>query len=273
MSIYDKIFPPRLITLPNGKQVSKPRSRAPLAAVILVAMTLLSVEVTGFDMGVLVSRIKEFFVILGDMIPPQWDYMPQIWQPLFDTIKMSLLGSFIGSILVVPFAMLASTNIIHNRAVIGVVRVFLSLVRTLPTLVTALIATYMFGLGTMAGTFAIAVFTFAYVGKQLYEQIETVDMGAYEAMEALGSTKSRAFLSAILPQVLPVYLSICLFCFEGNVRYASILGYVGAGGLGLILNEKIGWRDYSSVGMILIVLFITVLVIESISQYIRRKLS
>ena len=112
MSVYDKIFPPRVLTLPNGKQVSKPRSRAPLAAVILVAMTALSVEVTGFDMEVLVSRIKEFFVILGDMIPPEWDYMPQIWQPLFDTIKMSLLGSFIGSILVVPFAMLASTNII-----------------------------------------------------------------------------------------------------------------------------------------------------------------
>lgn len=79
MSVYDKIFPPRVLTLPNGKQVSKPRSRAPLAAVILVAMTALSVEVTGFDMEVLVSRIKEFFVILGDMIPPEWDYMPQIW--------------------------------------------------------------------------------------------------------------------------------------------------------------------------------------------------
>lgn len=273
MNLFDKVFPPRTITLANGKQIKKPRSRAPLYAVVLLVMAAVSVEVTGFDLGVLVSRIGEFFVILGQMIPPKWEYMSQIWGPLFDTIKMSLLGSFIGSVLVVPFAMLASTNIIHNRAVIGVVRVFLSLVRTLPTLVTALIATYMFGLGTMAGTFAIAVFTFAYVGKQLYEQIETVDMGAYEAMEALGSTKSRAFLSAILPQVLPVYLSICLFCFEGNVRYASILGYVGAGGLGLILNEKIGWRDYSSVGMILIVLFITVLVIESISQYIRRKLS
>lgn len=65
MSVYDKIFPPKLLTLPNGKQISKPRSRAPLAAVILVAMTALSVEVTGFDMGVLVSRIREFFVILG----------------------------------------------------------------------------------------------------------------------------------------------------------------------------------------------------------------
>ena len=83
MSIYDKIFPPRLLTLPNGKQVSKPRSRAPLAAVILVAMTILSVEVTGFDMGVLVSRIKEFFVILGDMIPPQWGYVaPDLAAPV-----------------------------------------------------------------------------------------------------------------------------------------------------------------------------------------------
>ena len=175
MSVYDKIFPPRVLTLPNGKQVSKPRSRAPLAAVILIAMTALSVEVTGFDLGVLVSRIKEFFVILGDMIPPQWDYMPQIWQPLFDTIKMSLLGSFIGSILVVPFAMLASTNIIHSRVIVAAMRLLLSIIRTLPTLVSALIATYIFGLGTLAGTTAIAIFTFAYIGKILYEEIETVE--------------------------------------------------------------------------------------------------
>ena len=272
MSIYDKIFPPKLLTLPNGRQVSKPRSRAPLAAVILVAMTILSVEVTGFDMGVLVSRIKEFFVILGDMIPPQWDYMPQIWQPLFDTIKMSLLGSFIGSILVVPFAMLASTNIIHSRVVVAAMRLLLSIIRTLPTLVSALIATYIFGLGTLAGTTAIAIFTFAYIGKILYEEIETVDMGPFEAMEAMGATKVRAFISAIVPQVLPSYLSNCLFCFEGNVRYASILGYVGAGGLGLILNEKIGWREYASVGMILLALFVTVFIIETISRAARKRL-
>ena len=86
------------------------------------------------------------------MVPPQWDYTPKIWQPLFDTIKMSLLGSVIGSVLVVPFAMLASTNIIKNRFVVSFMRLFLSIVRTLPTLVTALIATYVLGLGTMAGT-------------------------------------------------------------------------------------------------------------------------
>ena len=264
MNLYDRVFPPKVIVLPNGKNVTKPRSRAPLAAAVLLALTVLSVKVTGFDMSLLARRIKEFFVILGQMIPPQWSYMPQIWQPLFDTIKMSLL--------VVPFAMLASSNIIHNRAVVSVMRLILSIIRTLPTLVTALIATYVFGLGTLAGTTAIAVFTFAYIGKILYEEIETVDMGAFEAMEAMGSTKVRAFISSIVPQVLPSYLSNCLFCFEGNVRYASILGYVGAGGLGLILNEKIGWREYSSVGMILLALFVTVFIIESISRAARKRL-
>ena len=153
------------------------------------------------------------------------------------------------------------------------VRLFLSLVRTLPTLVCALIATYIFGLGTMAGTCAIAVFTFAYVGKQLFEIIETVDMGPYEAMEALGATRLRAFTTAVFPQVLPTYLSVSLFCLEGNVRYASILGYVGAGGLGLIMNEKIGWREYDSLGMILIVLFVAVMVIEGISHALRKRLT
>lgn len=272
MSLYDKLFPPRLIQLPNGKTVEQKRSRKPVAVLILAALTVLSVKITGFDMGVLVSRISQFFVILGQMFPPKWSYMPQIWKPLFDTIKMSLLGSVAGSVLVVPFAMLASTNVIHNKGIVSVMRLFLSIVRTLPTLVTALIATYIFGLGTLAGTTAIAVFTFAYIGKILYEEIETVDMGAFEAMEAMGATKIRAFISAIVPQVLPSYLSNCLFCFEGNVRYASILGYVGAGGLGLILNEKIGWREYDSVGMILIALFVTVFLIETLSRAARKKL-
>ena len=111
------------------------------------------------------------------------------------------------------------------------------------------------------------------MGKQLFEIIETVDMGPYEAMEALGATRLRAFTTAVFPQVLPTYLSVSLFCLEGNVRYASILGYVGAGGLGLIMNEKIGWREYDSLGMILIVLFVAVMVIEGISHALRKRLT
>lgn len=273
MSLYDKIFPPKKLKLQDGRTVLEPRSRMPLVVLVLVIAAWISIHITGFDLSVIMKRGEQFFVILGQMFPPEVDYLSAIWGPLFDTIKMSLLGSVIGAVAAIPFAMLAASNIVHNKIITSIVRLFLSLVRTMPTLVIALIATYVFGLGTLAGTTAIAVFTFAYIGKLLYEQIETVDMGAYEAMESFGATKLRAFVAAIMPQVLPSYIANCLFCFEGNVRYASILGYVGAGGLGLILNEKIGWREYSSVGMILIALFVTVMFIEAISHYLRKKLT
>ena len=102
---------------------------------------------------------------------------------------------------------------------------------------------------------------------------ETVDMGAFEAMEALGSTKFRAFWSAVFPQILPTYLSHCLYSFEINIRAASILGYVGAGGLGILINDRVGFRDYEGLGMVLLTLFVVVLIIDNLSQYLRRKLS
>lgn len=273
MKLYDKILKPKEMTLANGKKVLEYRSRTPLILILILIATAISVKITGFDLSVLMKRGNEFFVILGKMFPPKTSYMPSVWKPLFDTIKMSLLGSVIGAVLAIPFAIIASSNIVKNRFILWVVRLFLSIVRTVPTLVSALIATYIFGLGTFAGMIAIAIFTFAYIGKQLFEQIETVDMGAYEAMEAMGANKLSAFTTAIVPQVLPAYLSTSLFCFEGNVRYAAILGYVGAGGLGLILNEKIGWRQYDNVGMILVMLFVTVIIIEVISHYLRKKLT
>ncbi|MDR2479547.1 MAG: phosphonate ABC transporter, permease protein PhnE [Treponema sp.] len=261
------------ITLSNGKTVLEPRSRLPFILFGIAVATIVSVSITGFSFVPLVRRGRQFFVILRQMFPPNVKYISSIWTPLFDTIKMSLLGSVTGSLLAIPIAVISSSNIVKNRLVLTISRLFLSILRTLPTLVTALIATYLCGLGTLAGTIAIAIFTFSYIGKQLYEQIETVDMGAYEAMEAIGASRPQCFWVAVTPQILPAYLSTCLFCFEGNVRYAAILGYVGAGGLGLILNEKIGWRDYPSVGMILVVLFAAVIVIESFSHYIRGKLT
>ncbi|SFR69697.1 phosphonate ABC transporter, permease protein PhnE [Anaeromicropila populeti] len=273
MRLYDKVFPPKQMVLSSGKTVEERFTRIPLILTGLLFMMILSIHITGFRISTLMNRGNEFFVILNQMIPPRTAYVSQIIQPLLDTIKMSLLGSFLGSILAIPFSIIAAGNIVKNKWILMTVRLFLSLIRTLPTLITALIATYIFGLGTMAGMAAISIFTFAYVGKQLYEQIETVDMGAFEAMEAMGANRFYSFLTAVVPFVLPAYCSTCLFCLEGNVRYASILGYVGAGGLGLILNEKIGWREYDSVGMILLVLFMAVFLIEGISYYIRKKLT
>lgn len=259
--------------LANGKEITRPRAWWPLILALVLAMFVLSVYITGFDPRVIAARGGQFFVIVGQMFPPDISYTHAIWSPLFDTIRMSLFGSFVGAVLAVPFALLAASNGIKNCGMIVISRGLMSVLRTVPSLVSALIATYLFGLGTLAGTTAIAIFTFSYVGKLLYEAIETTDMGAYEALEAIGASPFRAFRSAIWPQVLPEYLSISLFCFEGNVRYASILGYVGAGGLGLLLNEKIGWREYGGVGMVLLMLLCTVFVIENVSQFLRSRLT
>lgn len=266
------IFKPKKITLENGKEIQPPRPIAPFVVIGLVIALWVAGSITGFEFNVLVKRGHEFFKILKDMLPPDWSIIKQIMPPLIETIKMSILGSLIGCLFAFPIAILSSSNINKSKVLLWISRFILSIVRTIPTLIIALFATYVFGLGTFAGTVAIAIFTFGIVVKMLYEKIETVEMGPFEAMEAVGATKLEAFQAAITPQILPNYFSMCLYTLEINVRAAAILGYVGAGGIGLLLKEKLGWRQYDQVGMILLLLFLTVVIIENISRYIRERL-
>ena len=270
---FDKIFKPQIITLENGHTVLRKRSRVPLILLLLFIAILVSLKMTGFDLKIIINRFDKLVDLLVKIFHPKWSFFEKVIGPLVDTIKMSILGTVIGCVLALPVAILSSTNICKNIAVVSVLRFILALIRTLPTLVIALVCALVFGLGTFAGTLAIAVFTFGIVAKMLYESIETIDMGPFEAMEAMGADKFRAFWSACVPQILPVYLSHSLYCFEMNVRASAILGYVGAGGLGIVINERIGWRDYNGLGMVLLTLFVVVVAIEFFSEYLRRKLS
>lgn len=271
--LFDRIFKPQKITLPNGHTVMKPRSRMPLILIILGLVIWASVELTGFDFGLILRRGNQFTVILAQLFQPDWTYFGKVVDPLVDTIKMSVLGSVLGATLALPFAVVASTNINRSGISVGILRFLLNIIRTLPTLIIAKLAALIFGLGTFAGTAAITVFTFGVVSKMMYESIETIDMGAYEAMESAGGNKYQSFRTACFPQILPTYLSYCLYSLEMNIRAAAILGYVGAGGLGLLINERVGWRDYHGLGMLLLCLFVVVFIIENTSQYLRKKLS
>lgn len=271
-NLYDKIFRPKTIVLNNGHSVKKPASRTPLIVLFLLGACFISSRITGVDFGILTQRGGQFFIILRQILMPDFSFATSVWTPLLNTIQMSIIGTVIGCVCALPFAVASSSNIVKNRFIIMILRLILSIVRTLPTLVIALIATMIFGLGTFAGTIAIAIFTFGMMAKMTYEHIETVDMGAYEALEAIGSPKPKAFLAAIFPEITPIYLSNCLYCVETNVRNASVLGYVGAGGIGLIMNERLAWREYRQVGMILLSLFVAVLVIDGISKFCRYKL-
>ena len=309
--LFDRLFPPQRVTLKNGHTVDRPRSRTPLIVALILGLVWLSVKLTGFDLGIIARRGNQFLVILRQIFSPdvfnisqgtyskfglepgsvtvlsvfdgRWwqalwhtmtnSFAPKVFGPLWDTLRMSVLGSFIGATLALPIAVAASTNINRNRTTVLILRFLLNIVRTLPTLVIAKIFALIFGLGTFAGTMSILVFTLGVICKMMYESIETIDMGAFEAMESFGATKFQGFWSASMKQILPTYLSYCLYALEMNVRAASILGYVGAGGLGLLIDERIGWRDYSGLGTVLLMLFILVVSIESLSEFLRKRLS
>ena len=272
-TFFDRIFRPQVITLENGHTVRRRRSRTPLILLVLALVVFWALRMTGFSLVVIVNRFPKLMDLMKKLFQPNWSFFPKVVGPLVDTIKMSILGTVIGCGCALPVAVLASSNIDRNKIVVSLLRVLLGLIRTLPTLVIALVCALIFSLGTFSGTVAIAIFTFGVVSKMLYESIETIDMGPFEAMEALGANKFQAVWSACVPQILPVYLSHCLYCFEMNVRASAILGYVGAGGLGITINERIGWRDYNSLGMVLLSLFVVVTFIEFFSAYLRKKLS
>ena len=272
-TFFDKIFKPEVITLENGHSVRRQRSRMPFIVAAMILVIFWALKMTEFDIVVIIDRFSKMLDLLKKIFQPDWKFFPKVIGPLMDTIKMSILGTVIGCAIALPVSILASSNINHNVFIVGFFRFVLALIRTLPTLVIALVCALIFSLGTFSGTVAIAIFTFGVVSKMLYESIETIDMGPFEAMESLGANKFQAFWSACVPQILPVYLSHCLYCFEMNIRASAILGYVGAGGLGITINERIGWRDYEGLGMVLLSLFVVVTAIEFFGAYLRKKLS
>ena len=271
--LFDRIFKPELITLPNGHTVERPRSRTPLILLLFTVVVIISIRATGFDLSIIISRAKQLTVILSKIFSPNFNYFPKVISPLIETIQMSIIGTIVGSLIGLPLAILASSNINKNKPILLVCRFILSVLRSIPTLIYAYIFALIFSLGPLAGTVAIAVFTIGIVAKMLYESIETIDMGPYEAMQSFGASTLQSFWAACMPQILPTYLADCLYCFEINVRASSILGYVGAGGLGILIRERTGLRAYSDLGMILITLFVVVWLIDMINDYLRSKLS
>jgi phosphonate transport system permease protein len=266
----------RTYTLSDGTKVIAPFSNTPMIFAILFVISVVSWTVTNVDIHRFISNLDQFFVILRLMIKQfDFSYSKEVFKPLIATVQMSILGSFLGALLALPIALLASSNINKNRYVLVSVRFILSIIRTFPVLVYAYFLAFIFYYGTLPGTLAIIIFTFAIMSKMLYEKIETIDMGAFIAIEATGATKAKAFFSAVIPQIMGTYLSLSLYSFEINIRYAAILGYVGAGGIGVILDNRmtLGIRGgYGDALVILIYLFLTVVSIESLSRYLRKRL-
>ena len=266
------IFYPRTYTLGNGKQVKEKFNPAPYIVIAVVLISLYFMNICKVDWHKFSKNIANFFTMLDQMFPPRWEFWRELKKPMIDTMAMSLLGTAFGSILALPTSFYVSNNFHFNKTYLGLHRGIIAIFRTIPTLVIAKLLSTTLGVGTLAGTLAITIFTYTIAVKMMYEQIETIDMKPYEAMDSTGANRMQSIIYSAFPQVRGYFWSTVLYCFETNVRSAAILGYVGAGGIGVQINTQLNWRKYENAGMIVLVLVITVVVIESISREIRKKL-
>ncbi len=258
----------------NGKTITQPKSKNVLIILILLFLIYISMLITDADFVIIFTKADKFWGMIVDMVlPPDFTYLPKVIPELIATLRMSVVGTFFGVLLGFPIAFLAARNINTNAFSRFIIKAFLSITGTLPVLIYAMILTFLVGIGEFAGVLAIIIFTFAIITKMTFEALETLDMGAFEAAISQGNTRTKATILTVFPEILKTYATYSLYCFEINVRSATILGFVGAGGVGYYLNQMIQLRQYDKAGIILVAVMITVIIIDSLSQNIRRRLA
>lgn len=217
--------------------------------------------------------LSGLFVILGQMFPPspgaQW---ADILHGLTQSVAMAFLGTFIAAIIAVPLGFLGAGNIVVNALAHFSTRRLYDGFRGIDQLIWALAFVRAFGLGPLAGLMAIIAAEVFVLAKLFAEAVENTDPAPAEAITATGAGRLLAIRYGVLPQIWPVFLAQILYAFESNSRSASILGVVGAGGIGLQIAERIKVRYWDEVCFIIILILITVAVIDRLSAIVRRRM-
>jgi len=211
--------------------------------------------------------------LLGRMFPPEWTFAPALVDPLIQTVNIATLGTALAVFLSLPVAFCAALNTTPNRAAYALARFVMVVSRSVDTLIWALIFVIVVGPGSLAGMLAVAMRSVGFVSKLFAEGIEEIERGQVEAVAATGATRGQLLVYGVLPQVRPVLAGVCIYRWDINIRESTVLGLVGAGGIGFALNEAILGLEWSRVGLILVVILGVVIVSEAASAYLRRRVT
>jgi phosphonate transport system permease protein len=204
---------------------------------------------------------------------PSWDFgSPTLANPLIETFQIAVIASLIGCLVALPLSFLASQVTAPGRISYLLSKGFMNVTRTIPDLFWALIFVGGLGVGPLPGILALFFFSLAIMSKLFSETIDSVDTGPLEAARATGGSHFPAVRVSVLPQVLPNYVAYALYIFELNIRASLVLGIVGAGGIGRVLEAQRRFFQFDRVFAVVIIIFVLVFIIEQISVALRRKL-
>lgn len=207
--------------------------------------------------------------LIGRMIPPDWSITGSLMLPLWDTINIATVGTALGILIAFPLAFLAARNTTPHPALRAVALGIIVSSRSINALIWAMLLVTIVGPGIFAGMLAIALRSIGFVGKLLYEAIEEIHPTPVEAVAATGAAQTQVLAYAVWPQIMPAFAGISVYRWDINIREATTLGLVGAGGIGLQMNAAINNLAWAQVATVFVLIFATVVVSEWVSAKVR----
>jgi len=242
--------------------------------IVVIALTLYCLHRFGFLSKDFLHGLTKFAaVVVAQLFPPTgFDNLPMFLKVMGETIAMAFIGTLLGALFAFPLSFLASKNMMRSRPLQFGTRRFADLLRSFDYLIWALIFVRAIGLGPLAGIMAIAIVETGTFIKLYSEAIENLDRKQIDGVTAAGGNGLQRIRFGVLPQVLPMMLSNTLYMFEHNVRSASILGIVGAGGIGFLLADRLRAYELQEACLIIIVLVVAVYAIDWLSKALRERL-
>ncbi len=202
--------------------------------------------------------------------PPKWGYINKLWGPIWDTVNIATIGTIVSLMLAVPIAFMAARNTTPSMLFVRPLALLVIVAsRSVNSLIWALLLVSIVGPGVLAGVVAISIRSIGFCAKLLYEAIEEINETQVEAITATGARPWQVMVYGIVPQIMPSFAGIAVFRWDINIRESTVLGLVGAGGIGLQLNSSLNILSWSQVSLILMVILFAVVISEWVSAKVR----
>ena len=241
---------------------------------LIIGLVIAAVIAMSYNMDAnpveFVEGMPNLAIVLKELTEVESELFGTALWSMIETIQMAFIGTVVGISIALPLSMLAARNL-YSKWVYVPIRAILAAARTFPSILWAILFVIMVGLGPFAGILAIIMYTVGFIAKLQYESIEAIDSDPVEAISSIGISKSQLIRHVVLPESAPHLLSQMLYMFDYNVRQTSILGLVGAGGIGFYIINYIKFFEYGKAAIFMLVVLITVLIIDWISVKIRNK--
>jgi phosphonate transport system permease protein len=218
------------------------------------------------------DSIKYFGDIFSRMLPPDFSNLKELISAMFETIEIAFLGTFLAIVLSIPLGLFSARNLAPNYFVYLICKTIVIFFRAIPEFIIAMILVIAIGFGAMPGVLALGLHTMGFLAKFYAEDIEHINKGPIDALKSSGATKSQIISFGVIPQILPSFVANNLYILDRNVRMATMLGIVGAGGIGYELQSSFRMFQYERVSAIIILIFITIFLIDHFSAFIRSKI-